>query len=422
MIKRVNRRANFASAAVVVAAMVFAGCVQKGATPPGGRRGGGDVPVTVTTVSTRDVPVELQVIGNVEAYSNIALKAQVSGELTKAYIHEGDYVKKGQLLFSIDPRAMKAQLQQAQATLARDQALLSQAQANLARDQSQAKYSRDQANRYADLQKEGIVSKDQTEQLRSAADASGQAIAADQAAIESARAEIAAQKATVETMQVQFGYTDIKSPIDGRTGNINVKQGNIVTANTVDLLTINQVQPIYVTFSVPEAQLADIKRYMAVGKLPVSAIPQDDPGATETGLLTFTDNNVDMTTGTIKLKGTFPNAARKLWPGEFVRVSLRLTTQHNAVVVPNQAVQTGQEGSFVFVVKPDRSVENRPVTTGARIDQDLVVDQGLRAGETVVTEGQLRLAPGMKVMVRQPGGGPGGGAPGGGSGRRKPKT
>ncbi len=417
MIKRVSSRPDpVAFTALVALLAVMLGCANKdAASSKSSKKGGGDVPVTVTTVATRDVPVELQVIGNVEAYSTIALKAQVSGELTKAYFHEGDYVRKGAPLFSIDPRAMKAQVQQAQATLARDQALLSQAQANLARDQAQAKYSRDQANRYADLQKEGIVSKDQTEQLRSAADASSHAIAADQAAIESARAEIAAQKATVETMQVQFGYTEIRSPIDGRTGSINVKQGNIVTANSVDLMTINQVQPIYVTFSVPEAQLSEIKRYMAVGKLPVMAVPQDDPTAVETGVLTFTDNNVDMTTGTIKLKGTFPNASRKLWPGEFVRVTLRLTTQKNALTVPNQAVQTGQDGSFVFVVKGDRSVETRPVTTGARIDQDLVIQTGVSAGETVVTEGQLRLAPGMKVVVRQPGGGPGGG-------RRRPKS
>ena len=419
MIRRANARQCFACAAAAALLVLLAGCSGKGSAPPNSKKGGGDVPVTTTTVSARDVPVELQVIGNVEAYSVIGLKAQVSGELTKAYFHEGDYVRKGDPLFSIDPRAMKAQVQQAQATLLRDQALLSQAKANMARDQAQAKYSRDQANRYADLQKEGIVSKDQTEQLRSAADASSQAIAADQAAIDSALAEIAAQKATVDTMQVQFGYTEIKSPIDGRTGSINVKQGNIVTANTVDLMTINQVQPIYVTFAVPEAQLGEIKRYMAVGKLPVMAIPQDDPSAVETGVLTFTDNNVDMTTGTIKLKGTFPNASRKLWPGQFVRVTLRLTTQQNALVVPNQAIQTGQDGSFVFVVKADRSVENRPVTTGARIDQDLVVQTGLTIGETVVTEGQLRLAPGMKVVVRQPGA-PGGGPRGGGG--RRPKS
>jgi len=415
LINCAKHRPTLACTALAAAALLLAGCVGKGSQPPNSKKGGGDVPVTVTTVSTRNVPVELQVIGNVEAYSAIALKAQVTGEITHAYFQEGDYVKKGERLFTIDPRAMQAQVQQAQATLLRDQANLSQAQANLARDQASAKYSRDQANRYADLQKEGIVSKDQTEQLRSAADASTQLILADQAAIDSAKAEIAAQKATVETMQVQFSYTDIKSPIDGRTGSINVKQGNIVNANTVDLMTINQVQPIYVTFSVPEAQLGEIKRYMAIGKLPVSAIPQDDAAAVETGVLTFIDNNVDMTTGTIKLKGTFPNAARKLWPGEFVRVTLRLTTQQNALVVPSQAVQTGQDGSFVFVVKQDRSVENRPVTTGARIDQDLVVQNGLNVGETVVTEGQLRLAPGMKVIVRQPGGGPSR------SGRRQPK-
>ena len=418
MIPRAQTRPALSCAALTVATLALVSCTGANSTPTNSKKGGGDVPVTVITVSTRDVPVELQVIGNVEAYSAIALKAQVSGEITHAYFNEGDYVRKGERLFTIDPRAMQAQLQQAQATLLRDQANLAQAQANLARDQAQNKYSRDQATRYADLQKEGIVSKDQTEQLRSAADASGQALTADQAAIDSAKAEIAAQKATVETMQVQFGYTEIKSPIEGRTGSINVKQGNIVNANTVDLMTINQVQPIYVTFSVPEAQLGEIKKYMAMGKLPVTAAAQDENFAPETGSLTFIDNNVDMTTGTIKLKGTFPNAARKLWPGEFVRVTLRLTTEQNAVVVPNQAVQTGQDGSFVYVVKGDRSVENRPVTTGARVDQDLVVETGLNKGETVVTEGQLRLAPGMKVMVRQPGQGPGG--PGGG-GRRKQK-
>lgn len=404
-------------ACFVAGALLFsAGCANKAAQETGGKKkGGGDVPVTVTTVSTRDVPVELQVIGNAEAYSNIALKAQVSGEITKVYFREGDYVRKGERLFTIDPRAMQAQLQQAQATLLRDNALLSQAQANLARDQAQAKYSRDQATRYSDLQKEGIVSKDQTEQLRSAADAAGQALSADQAAIESAKAEIAAQSATVDTMKVQFGYTEIRSPIDGRTGSITVKQGNIITANSVDLMTINQVQPIYVTFSVPEAQLGDIKKYMAAGKLPVTAVGQDDTEGKESGVLTFIDNNVDMTTGTIKLKGTFPNASRKLWPGEFVRVSLRLTTEQNAVVVPNQAVQTGQDGSFVYVMKEDHTVENRPVTTGARVDQDLVVESGLKAGETVVTEGQLRLAPGMRVAVRTPG------APGGAGGRGKRK-
>jgi multidrug efflux system membrane fusion protein len=197
--------------------------------------------------------------------------------------------------------------------------------------------------------------------------------------------------------------------MDGRTGVLNVKQGNVVMANSVDLMSINQVEPIYVTFAVPEAQLPAVKRYMEQGKLPVRAQPQDNPESAETGVLTFVDNAVDMTTGTIKLKGTFPNTGRGLWPGEFVRVTLRLTTQANAVVVPNEAVQTGQNGSFVYVVKQDRTVESRPVTTGARVDQDMVVDQGLEPGETVVTEGQLRLAPGSRVVVRDAGRGGRGG-------------
>ena len=206
---------------------------------------------------------------------------------------------------------------------------------------------------------------------------------------------------------MQFGYTEIRSPLNGRTGNIAIKQGNIVAANTMDLTTINQVEPIYVTFSVPESQLPPIKRYMAEGKLAVFATPQADVSVEEHGVLTFVDNSVDSTTGMIKLKGTFANLDHKLWPGVFVRVRLQLTVQPNAVVVPNQAVQTGQEGAFVFVVKPDRTVESRPVVTGARADQDIVIESGLRTGETVVTEGQLRLAPGIRVQFRDGGGPPG---------------
>src|SRR5207302_2181502 len=223
------------------------------------------------------------------------------------------------------------------------------------------------AKRYADLFGSGIVSRDQAEQARANADAVAQAVKADQAAIESAKAAIGAGQAAVEQVKVQLGYTTIRSPINGRTGNLTVKQGNVVMANSMDLMTINEVEPIYVTFSVPEAQLPAIKRYMAMGKLPVRARPQDEAGDEETGTLTFVDNTVDVTTGTIKLKGTFPNTDHKLWPGEFVRVTLRLTTQPNAIVVPNEAIQTGQNGSFVYVVK-DRIVEQRNVVTGARVD------------------------------------------------------
>lgn len=368
----------------------------------GGRKGGGagDVPVTVAVASQKDVPVEIQVIGNVEAYSTISVKAQVGGQLTTVYFHEGDYVKTGDLLFTIDPRPFQAALDQATANLAQNQAALGQAKANLARDTAQNKYTQANATRYAELFQGGVVSKDQSEQLRAAADASSQALAADQAAIESATANIGASRAAIDNARVQLGYTSIRSPIDGRTGNLSVKQGNVVMANSQELVTINQLEPIYVTFAVPEDQLPAIKRYMAERKLEVRAGPQDNPGDEESGVLTFIDNAVDMTTGTIKLKGTFANSDHKLWPGQFVRVTLRLTIQPNAIVVPNQAVQTGQNGSFVYVVKQDRTVEMRPVTTGARVDQDMVVDQGLQLGETVVTEGQLRLAPGSRVVVR----------------------
>jgi multidrug efflux system membrane fusion protein len=375
----------------------------------GGRKGGGDVPVTIALASKRDVPVELQVIGNVEAYSTITVKALVGGQLTGVFFHEGDFVKKDEKLFSIDPRPLEAAYSQAVANIARDRATLLQAQANLARDQAQAKYQDTQAKRYAELAASGVISRDQSEQLRAGADAMAQAVNADRASIESAQANIGASQATSENAKVQLGYTNIFSPIDGRTGNLTVKAGNVVTANNMDMMTINQVEPIYVTFSVPEAQLAAIKRYMEAGTLVVRARPQDaDVTEEDRGKLTFVDNTVDMTTGTIKLKGTFPNASHKLWPGQFVRVTLLLTTQANAVVVPNQAIQTGQNGAFVYVVKEDKTVETRPVVSGARVGQDMVVNEGLNVGETVVVEGQLRLAPGSKVVVRDAKGGGGG--------------
>jgi multidrug efflux system membrane fusion protein len=387
----------------------------------GGRRGGGggDVPVLIATATQKNVPVEVQVIGNVEAYSTISVKAQVAGQLTNVYFHEGDFVKKDDLLFTIDPRPLEAALNQAQANVSRDEAALGQAQANLARDQAQAHYAESQAARYQQLYEQKIIARDQAEQLRANADASVQAVAADRATIESMKAAIGASRATVENAKVQLSYTSIRSPITGRTGNLTVKQGNVVTANNLELMTINQIEPAYVTFSVPESQLTAIKTYMAQGKLPVRARPQqDDSSGEEVGVLTFVDNTVDVTTGTIKLKGTFANTDHKLWPGQFVRVILRLTTQQDAVVVPNEAVQTGQTGSFIYVVKPDRTVESRPVKVGARVENDMVIESGLEPGETIVTEGQLRLAPGSRIMVRDGRGGGGGGREGKAGGRR----
>ena len=377
------------------------------------------MPVTVAVAATKDVPVEIQVIGHVEAYATISVKAQVTGELTKAQFHEGDYVKKNDLMFTIDQRPLQAALNQALANVAHDQASLGQAQANMARDATQAQYADASANRYAQLFQDKVVSRDQTEQFRTTAAAANQAVEADKAAIESAKAAIGASQAAVENARVQLSYTEIRAPLDGRTGSFTVKPGNIVMANSMELCTINQIEPIYVTFGVPESQLPAVKKYMDMGKLPVRSQPQDDSSApAETGTLTFVDNTVDATTGTITLKGTFANTDRKLWPGQYVRVTLRLTTQPHAVTVPNEAVMTGQNGSYVYVVKPDRTAETRTVVSGARVGQDMVIESGLQAGETVVTEGQLRLAPGSKVVIRDAngrGGGRGAGGPGSGS-------
>jgi multidrug efflux system membrane fusion protein len=384
---------------LVLLASLSTACSSKEPATASARRSDG-VPVSVALVGQKDVPSEIQVIGNVEAYATILVKARVNGQLMAVHFREGDDVSKGTRLFSLDPRPFEAQLNQAEANLARDEAQLNLAQANLNRDLAQQKYVQEQSDRFARLFQDGIISKDQAEQTRTSADTISHVVIADQAAVRSAEAAVGAGRAAVSNAKVQLSYTTISSPIDGRTGNLTLNEGNLVMANTTDLVTINQVKPIYVTFSAPEANLLSIKRYMALGKLPVEASPQESSTAKDTGYLSFVDNTVDATTGTIKLKGTFTNDANLLWPGQFVRVALRLTTHTNALVVPSQAVQAGQEGVYVYVVKPDRSVESRPVVTGSRVDQDIVIQSGLQAGETVVTEGHLRLAPGMRVQLR----------------------
>jgi multidrug efflux system membrane fusion protein len=382
----------------VSAAAFLAGCSRPAPPPP--RRA--DAPVTVAQAVQKDVPVEIRAIGNVEAITSIGVKSLVGGELTAVHFGEGDFVRKGQLLFTIDQRPFQTQLSQAQAALARDRAQLAQAQANLARDVAQEKYAQAQAGRFGNLAREGVISREQNEQVASDAAARAATVNADRAAIESARAAIESDTALVENARIQFGYTTLRSPIDGRTGNLNVKAGNVVKANDVDMVTINQISPIYATFAVPESELAAIKTRAAAGRLSVAATPQDNPNAHETGVLTFIDNMVDRATGTIKLKGTFQNARRALWPGQFVQVVLRLATRANAVVVPSQALQNGQNGPYVFVVKSDRTVESRSVQPGIRAAGEVVIDSGLAPGETVVTEGHLRLAPGMRVEVRAP--------------------
>lgn len=392
----------------------------------GGRgrgRGGeaGAVPVVTAKVAARDVPVDIAAIGNVEAYTMISVRSQITGTIDSTEVHEGDFVKKDQLLFTIDKRPFEALLRQVEANLLRDQAMLAQAEAQLIRDGSNAEYSALTAQRQAKLADAGIVSKDVAEQSRAGADAIAATVKADRAAVESAKAQLVAQQAAVDNSKLQLAYTSIRSPIDGHTGNFGIKVGSLVTASQTELTTIAQVEPIFVTFSVPSSSLSAIKQNMGRVKVPVTATSPDSETGVVEGELNFIDNVIDASTDTIKLKARFENHDRRLWPGQFARVSLRVTTIPHALVVPGQAVQTGQEGQFIFVVKGDGTVEQQPVTVGLRVGEDVVVEKGLKAGQTVVTEGQLRLEAGTKVSGdgggRSNGAGSGGGRRGG-RGRR----
>jgi multidrug efflux system membrane fusion protein len=331
------------------------------------------VPVTVAKATVKSVPVQVEVIGNVEAYSNVSVRTQIAGEIERAYFTQGQDVKKGQMLFTLDRRPF--------------QATLSQLEANLARDQAQLANARAQAERNEKLFQAGIISKDQYDTFRTTAQAQEATVRADQAAIESA--------------QVNLSYCSIYSPIDGRTGIFQVYPGNIAKVNDTVLVVINQVRPIYVTFAVPEQYLAEVKEFQARGPLAVEAHIPNDPRAPALGQLIFIDNAVDTATGTIKMRATFPNPDNRLWPGQFVNVVMRLTLQPNATVVPSQSVQTGQVGKYLFVVKPDFTADLRPVVVGETVQGETVIEKGVAPGETVVTDGQLLLAPGSKVEIKK---------------------
>ena len=347
-------------------------------------------PVVAAVAERRDVPHELVAIGGVEAYSTVSVKTQVTGELTGVFFKEGDDVKKGQLLFKLDQRQAEAAIRRAEGMLAHDLA--------------QAENDRAQARRYEALWKDGVASKEQYELVVSAADAQEAAVRADHGAVEDAK--------------VQLTYCTISSPINGRTGNLIVHQGNMVKANDVPaLVNINQVQPIYVTFTVPEKFLPEIRNRLRAGNPQVQALAPNDTGSPARGTLSFVDNGVDATTGTIKLKAQFVNAERRLWPGQFVNVTMNLGTDKNAVVVPSQAVQTGQQGQFVYVIKPDLTAEVRAIAPGETDRGLTVVKQGIEAGERVVTDGQLRLAPGLRVEIKS-----GPGSSGGTEAARQPGT
>lgn len=388
-----TRRAILISAIVLLG---LAGCGKKqdAAAPPP------PVPVTVATAAEKTVPVQVRAIGTVEAYSTVAIKPQISGQLVGIHFSEGDDVKKGQLLFTIDQRPFEVALQQAMA--------------NLARDKATAANNRIQAQRYQKLFEEGVASSQQRDLAVSEADAFDAVVRGDEAAIAQA--------------SLNLEYCTIVSPMDGRTGSLMVHVGNLVKANDVPiLLMLNQITPTYVNFSLPEQYLAEVKKYRGEGTLrveayvtppatgstagvlpaggtsPLVATPEAlgiHTGVPEAGTVSFVDNAVDTATGTIRLKAVFQNAQRRLWPGQFVDVILTLAQRPRATVVPTQALQSGQSGQFVFVVKPDNTVESRNVTVGLTVGNETVIEKGIRPGEVVVTDGQLRLVPGSHIRVK----------------------
>ena len=328
------------------------------------------------------------------------MKSQVTGALKEVHFKEGDEVKAGDRLFLVDPRPFEWELKRLEANLQRNVAQGRQGEANLARDSAQAKLADVETSRFERLVKQGIVAREEYDRARANLDALEAVVNADRAAIENSEQAVQADRAAIENARLQLDYSTIQSPISGRTGSLMVHEGNIVKANETSLVTINQITPLYVSFGVPEQALSDVKKYMAAGNLRVDATPANDEQGVVHGDLTFVDNAVDTSTGTIRLKATFANKERRLWPGQFVNVVVTLTKDRGAVVVPSQAVQSGQSGAYVFVVKPDLSVESRPVVVGRTVGGEAVIARGVQSGERVVTDGHLRLVPGSIVEIK----------------------
>ena len=361
------------------------------------------VPVSVAKVSQESVPTELQVVGTVEASAIVQAKSEVAGELMAVHFTEGQNVAKGDLLFEIDPRPYDDALRQALAAVERDKAQIAQAEAALERDKATAHFAQGDAQRQAELNKSGLTPHSVYDQAQSSADAASASARSTLATIDTAKAALDSDQAAVERAKLDLVYCQIRAPISGRTGNLLVHPGNLVKVNDVALVVIHQVSPIFVNFAAPEEYLGAIRRLAGEGrKLAVKVESQDDPGRAANGYLSVVDNTVDSTTGTIHLKATFENADRMLWPGQFVTATLTLDTIQNAVVAPAEAVQSGQQGYFVYAVKPDNHVEVRPVTMGRAWGAKVVISKGLAPGETVVTDGQLRIFPGAQIVPVDP--------------------
>ena len=388
------------------------------------------VPVGVTTAVTKSVPLQVRANGTVQAMTAVTINSQVDGEVAGIHFTEGQDVQRDDLLFTLDQRPFEATLRQAQANLTRDTAQLQQAvaalaqagaaerqaEANLTRDLAQLDNGNAEVRRYKSLIDDGAISQEQYDQIRTAALAMEATVNADRAAItnakaaigaaqatvENARAAIQADQAVVENADIQLGYTTIRAPMAGRTGSLLAHVGSTVKARDAasPLVVINRIRPIYVSFSIPEQYLAEVRKDRETGSLATDALIPGQETRPARGALTFINNTVDPATGTIQLKATFANPDSRLWPGQFVDVVLTLSTVPNAVVVPTQAIQTGQQGPYVFIVQADHTVQSRSVVPGRTLDDETIVEKGIAAGDQVVTEGQIRLVPGAKVDVK----------------------
>jgi multidrug efflux system membrane fusion protein len=357
---------------VVVGLLCLSGCSKRSPAQQGPRReGGAPVPVTVATVEQQTTPIAVPSFGTVEAYTDVEVRAQVTGLLEKVHFVEGQMVKKGDLLLSLDPRQPQATLKKVRAALEKDEAQLKNAEREAARQ--------------TELLKKGFASQDVYDQATTA--------------VETLQAAISADKAAIEDAALQLDYCSIRSPVNGCTGRLLVHQGNLVKANDVSVVTIRQIDPIYVSFWVQEQHLPAIQRHTAASPLDVAVTLSGEEKEPIHGKLTFIDNTVDPDNWTIHLRATFANADRRLWPGQYVRVLLTIAQEPNSILVPAAAVQTAQDGQFVYVVKPDQTVEARAITVERSVEDEMIV-AGVKPGEVVVTDGQLRLVPGAKVQVK----------------------
>jgi multidrug efflux system membrane fusion protein len=363
--------------------------------------------VTVVAAITQDVPVYLDAIGKTVAREVVSIEPQVSGRVIKIHFTDGTDVKKGDLLFTIDPQPFEVSLQQARANLARSAALKAQAEATLARDTAQAKTGDIEKRRYEQLVETGVVSRQQYDQVRTDSEALNATVSADVAAIRSAQQAMKVDEASIASAQVQLAYCYIRSPIDGRAGQRLVDVGNVVNPGNMgqktSMLLIQRVDPIYADFTIPQSELSAVQRNMAQGTLKAEVRLPDEPNNPVSGDLTFVDNAVQNTTGTVNLRTTIANSDRKFWPGRFVNIRLVLTTIRSAILIPAAAPQMSAKGEFVYVVGDDLKAELRPITLGQRQGEQVVIEQGLKGGERVVVQGQIAVIPGERVSLTESG-------------------